>query len=228
MSRPVQTPPEEQVLRAELCRIGALVHQKGFVAANDGNLSVRLSDGGFLITPTGVSKGLMEPDEMVRLSPEGEPVDPEGPRSSSEAKMHLAVYRKDPSIGAVVHTHSPYATYFSTWGEGTRFPHLCADILVQVGEIPVAPYCPLGTWELADTVAGYCLDYNAVLLCNHGVVTWGSSLREAYYRAEAVESYFHIFSLYCQNQGRGNLLTPEQVSQLAQVRRGLGNLKGGE
>ena len=103
-----------------------------------------------------------------------------------------------------------------------------ADTVVQVGEIPVAPYCPLGTWELADTVAGYCLDYNAVLLCNHGVVTWGSSLREAYYRAEAVESYFHIFSLYCQNQGRGNLLTPEQVSQLAQVRRGRGNLKGGE
>ena len=97
MSRPVQTSPEEQALRTELCRMGTLVHQKGFVAANDGNLSVRLPDGGFLITPTGVSKGLMEPDEMVRLSPQGDPVDPEGPRSSSETKMHLAVYRKDPS-----------------------------------------------------------------------------------------------------------------------------------
>ena len=214
-----------EALRREICEIGALVHQKGYVAANDGNISVRLQgEDGILITPTGVSKGMMAPEQMLVVgmggAVAGGDVAAGDGRPSSETKMHLAIYKANPDIRAVVHVHPIYATYISTWGEMAKLPRLCADIEVQVGEIPIAPYCPLGSQELADTAAAYCRDYNAVLLANHGLATWGATLREAYYRAEAVEAYCHIVYLYHQCGRKGNELSPQQLEELAALRLG--------
>ena len=210
-------------LLRELCQVGKAVHTQGFVAANSGNLSVRMEDGSVWITPTGVSKGDLSPADLVHIDGEGRPLEPGQRQASSEAKMHLAIYRADPQIGAIVHTHSRAATYFSMFGQELSEP-ISADIIVQVGNIPVAPYADLGTQALADGATAFAGTHHAVLLQNHGCVTFGATLQEAYYRAEAVENYCKLLFL-CQTGGRQpRLLTREEVSFLLDRR---GTLPGG-
>lgn len=209
-----------------LCRVGRLVYQKGYVAANDGNLSLRLPGGGVLITPSCVGKGRMRPEQMVRLAPDGAVHALPGFVPSSEAQMHTALYAASPDIGAVVHVHAPHAVCFGARGPGARWPALCADIIVQAGYVPVAPYVALGTRQLADTVASYAASSCAVLLQNHGLVAWGRDLWQAFDRAEAVEHYFRILASYEQTGCQGALLTPADVAALEETRRALGESRG--
>lgn len=203
---------EKAALRREICHAAHQIARAGFVAANDGNLSARCADGHILITPTGVYKGDVRPGQLLELTGEGEIVSRGELGPSSETPMHLALYRV-PGIGGVVHTHSPYALCLASRGEDLTKP-ITADMVLLLGRVPCLPYLPLGTRELAERVAGAAREAGAVLLAHHGAVAWGKDLKQAWYRAQALEAY--CFQLYLQMSLGGPIpeLEPEAVAAL--------------
>jgi len=175
----------------EICSVGGKIHQQGFVAANDGNISVRTSKESFIITPTGVSKGDLKPEKLILVN--GERF--EGSlEPSSEFKMHRAIYKSRVDVRAVVHVHSPYATAFAMLGLGME-EMLFPEVIVTLGKIPLVPYRTPSTQAFADIVAQYAQDADALLLERHGIVALGSDLWDAYYKIERVEHIFKIISI---------------------------------
>lgn len=209
-----------------ICEFGKRVYQNRFVAANDGNLSVRLPDASVLATPTGVSKGYMDPDMLVRLSGDGAVLERGERGPSSEVKMHLALYRENPDIHAVVHTHAPCATFLAILHQPIQTP-LLPESVVLLGNVPVVDYAPPGSDALAEAVAPYGREHNAVLLANHGVVTWGADLESAYYTMETVEYYAKILLYSRLFQGQAHTLDRGQVEELIRMRAAMGRSKGG-
>ena len=175
----------------EICSVGEKIHQQGFVAANDGNISVRINKESFVITPTGVSKGDLKPEKLVLV--DGDRF--EGTlKPSSEYKMHRAIYSAREDARAVIHVHSPYATAFAMLGLGME-EMLFPEVIVTLGKIPLVPYRTPSTQAFADIVARYVLNADAVLLEKHGIVALGSDLWDAYYKIERVEHVFKIISI---------------------------------
>ena len=176
--------PSDAQAKAEILDAGRKIYQRGLVAANDGNLSVRVGDNALWVTPTGVSKGAMTEDMLVKLSLDGTVL--EGTRKpSSETKMHLRIYQENPAVRAVVHAHPPAATAFAAAGLPLDRPVL-QEAVVQLGTVPVAPFALPGSQAVADSVAPYCQAYRALLLEYHGAVTWGTSMEQAHYRLECL------------------------------------------
>ncbi len=200
--------------REQICEIGRRMYARNMVAANDGNLSVRLPEGTILATPTGVCKGFMSPEMMVRVDREGRPQD--GRKPSTEILMHLFVYRERPEVNAVVHAHPVYATGFATAGLSLE-DCVAAEIIATLGSIPLAQYGTPSTPELPESLRPHIHRADAILLANHGVVTVGADLWEAYFRLERVEHYAHIVSVARQLGGE-KLLPPEQVEKLFALR----------
>lgn len=203
---------------------GRRLYQRAYVAANDGNISARMDDGTVWATPTGVSKGFMTEDMLVRLTPEGEIL--EGSRKvSSEIAMHLAVYRKNPDLGGIVHAHSPAATAFATQGRDFDMA-VSLETAVQLGVIPCAPYAVTGSKKLAENAASYCEEFNGCFLEHHGAVTWGADVTQALFRTECLEHtiimYEHMRAL-----GQVRLLTEAQLTELEAVRKRFGITTGG-
>ena len=177
--------PSDAQAKAEILDAGRKIYQRGLVAANDGNLSVRVGDNALWVTPTGVSKGAMTEDMLVKLSLDGTVL--EGTRKpSSETKMHLRIYQENPAVRAGVHAHPPAATAFAAAGLPLDRPVL-QEAVVQLGTVPVAPFALPGSQAVADSVAPYCQAYRALLLEYHGAVTWGTSMEQAHYRLECLE-----------------------------------------
>ena len=213
-----------QEAKADILEAGRRLYQRAFVAANDGNISARMEDGTIWATPTGVSKGFMTEDMLVRLTPEGEIL--EGSRKvSSEIAMHLAVYRKNPALGGVVHAHSPAATAFATQGRDFDMA-VSLETAVQLGVIPCAPYAVTGSKKLAENAASYCEEFNGCFLEHHGAVTWGADVTKALFRTECLEHtiimYEHMRAL-----GQVRLLTEAQLTELEAVRKRFGITTGG-
>jgi len=200
-----------QAERELICRIGKLLYDRGYVAANDGNISVRVG-GHLVMTPSGVSKGRMTPDMLLVTDLEGNVL--EGNRHpTSEGKMHLAVYHCRPDIQAVVHAHPPVSTAFAACRKGLETPYL-AELVVGLGTVPCTPeFAMLSTDEVPESVVPYLPDHNAVLLANHGALTWGETLWDAFDRMETVEHTAKIL-MNIQTIGGGVPLTEEQVAQL--------------
>jgi L-fuculose-phosphate aldolase len=161
------------------------LYDRGLVTATDGNVSARLPGGGFVATRSGVNKGMVTGKDLVRLTAEGEP-ESKGKRPSTELDMHLFIYRMRPDVNAVVHAHPPYATAFAAAGVALDQPVL-PEILVTFGTIPLAPYATPSTPDVAQSIAPFVGTHTAILLANHGVVTYGSDLIDAYFRMEKVE-----------------------------------------
>ena len=172
--------------REAICRVGKLLYDRGYVAANDGNISVKVDEDRLLITPSGVSKGRMTPDMLLLTDLDDNVL--EGDRHpSSEGKMHLAVYRHRPDVNAVVHAHPAVATAFAVCRRGLDTPYL-AELVVGLGTVPCTEtFAMLSTDEVPESVVPYQPDHNALLLANHGALTWGSDLWEAFDRIEVVE-----------------------------------------
>ena len=208
----------EYAIRKELCEIGKRVYERGMVAANDGNFSVKLNENEFLCTPTGVSKGFMSPECICRIDAEGKLLEAEqGFRPSSEMKMHMRIYRERPDVKAVVHAHPPYATTFAIAGIPLEKP-IIAETLLILGRVPVAAYGTPSTDEVPDSVAEYIAEYDAVLLSNHGAVTCGDSLMNAYFKMESLE--FYARQLYqTKLLGQARELTAAQVETIYEIRR---------
>jgi L-fuculose-phosphate aldolase len=167
-----------------------MLHGRGYIAACDGNISVRLDEDRVLVTPTGMSKGLMQSSDMVVVDMDGEKL--KGRREvTSEIGMHLLIYRLRPDVNAVVHAHPKTATGFAAAGIPLDKPLVC-EVVIGLGQIPLAPYGTPGTPELAKTLEPLVPDYDAILMANHGVVTYGVDLQSAYMKMETVEHFAQI------------------------------------
>ncbi|NLA88077.1 MAG: class II aldolase/adducin family protein, partial [Clostridiales bacterium] len=179
------TYPAEEAVKRDILEAGRRLYQKNFVAANDGNLSARVSDRYIWATPTGVSKGFMTEDMLVKLDLDGNVF--EGTyKPSSEIKMHLRIYREAPDILAVTHAHPPVAAAFAAAGIPLD-KALLQEAVVLLGVIPVAPYALPGSDALAESVVPYLKGYNGLLLEHHGAVSWGSSVIQSLHRLESFE-----------------------------------------
>lgn len=178
--------------RQAICQVGKLLYDRGYVVSNDGNLSLRVAPDRLLVTPSGVCKGRMTPDTLVVTDLEGTVL--EGDRHpSSETKMHLEVYRCRPDVRAVVHAHPPVSTAFAVCRQGLEAPYL-AETVVGLGTVPCTPsFAMLSTDEVPKSIRPYLPDHNAVLLANHGALTWGADLWQAFDRMETVEHTAKIF-----------------------------------
>lgn len=207
---------EYQAERALICQVGKLLYDRGYVASNDGNLSVKVAPDRLVITPSGVSKGRMTPDMLLVTDLDGTVL--EGDRHpTSEGKMHLAVYRGRPDVGAVVHAHPTVSTAFAVCRRGLETPYL-AELVVGLGQVPCTPsFAMLSTDEVPESVTPYLPDHNALLLANHGALAWGRDLWEAFDRLETVEHTAKIV-LNTELLGGGVPLTEQEVSRLLGLR----------
>lgn len=206
----------EGTLREEICEIGRRMYARRMVAANDGNLSVRLSENEILCTPTGVSKGFMRPEQLCKIDLTGKVLTmAEGFAPSSEVKMHLRVYQKRADISAVVHAHPVFATSFAVMGRALDIP-IMPEVIVNFGRVPLAPYGTPSTEEIPDAIEPYLADYQAILLESHGALTWAKDLQTAYMKMESVEFYAEL--LYRTTQlGGPRELSEEKLKRLREV-----------
>lgn len=209
-------------VRQEIVRLGKLLHDKGFVAATDGNISVRLDERRVLATPTCLSKGMMTVEDLVVVDLQGRKL--EGFREvSSEIAMHMMIYRKCPETSAIVHAHPPTATGFAAAGMPLDQP-LVSEIVISLGTIPLAQYATPGTQELVDSLEPLVCEHHAILMANHGVVTHAEDLYTAYMHMETVEHFAKI-ALTTHLLGTQNLLPPRRVEELDEIRRRLQDAK---
>ena len=208
--------------RQAIVDAGTVLYKQGYVVSNDGNISVRISPDTIVVTPTGVSKGDMNPDMMVVMDLDGNVISKGLRGPSSEVKMHLRVYRENPDVTAVVHAHPIYATSFAIAGVPLDKPIL-SEAMLQVGVVPVAHYAKPGTTDVPDSIAPFVKDYAAVMLSNHGVLTWGSDLEQALARMEVVENYAKV-TLVVSQIGSERGLSQDQVDGLADIRQNMGLL----
>ncbi|MEK4349326.1 class II aldolase/adducin family protein [Paenibacillus sp. FSL R5-0475] len=177
----------EQKLRSQICDIGRNLFNKDFIAANDGNISARLSEYEILTTPRAVSKGYLEPHMIVKVNLQGEVLEAaEGYRPSTETKMHLRIYNELPEMNGVVHAHPPYATAFAIKGEALD-KMMMPESVIMIGDIPLAEYGTPSTEEIPDSLMPFLGKKTAVLLENHGALTWGTDVMEAYLNMERLE-----------------------------------------
>jgi L-fuculose-phosphate aldolase len=205
----------ERKHREDIVRFGRMLHERGCVAAMDGNLSVRLKSGRILVTPTCLSKGAMRPADMVIVDMEGKRVS--GRRNvTSEIAMHLLIYRVRPDIHAIVHAHPPTATGFAAAGIPLSEPLVC-EVVMGLGSIPLARYGTPGTSELTKTLEPFVPNYDAILMSNHGVVTYGDTLEHAYMKMETVEHFAQI-ALVTHLLGRQQPLKAGEVEKLMLAR----------
>jgi len=206
--------------------IGKRMYMRGFVASNDGNISCRLSPDTIITTPTGVSKGFMTPEMLVVMNLDGTVLSAGNYKPSSEVRMHIRVYKENPEVMAVTHAHPPVATSYAIAGVELNQPIL-SEAVLNIGVIPIARYATPTTPDVPDSIAPFCRDYNAVLLANHGALTWGKDLIEAWYRMESLE-HFATMMMYTSNIiGKTNVLSCDQVDKLIEIRKNLGVTTGG-
>ena len=204
-------------LRAGIVEVGRRLWARGFVASNDGNISVRLGPDRLLVTPASVSKGFMTAEMMVVTDLQGRLISgAPGRKPSSEILMHLEAYRLRPDVGAVVHAHPPLATGFAVAGIALDRAVL-AEVLTTPGSMPSAEYGTPSTRELADSVAPYLRAHDGLLLANHGALALGADLFGAYYKMETIEHFARI-SLVARLLGREHVLSREEVTRLQNLR----------
>ncbi len=183
----------ERLLRDELIRVNRIVVERGLIRSSDGNISVRLNRNTLLITPSGVYKGWMSPEDLIVMDMEGMAVQAkEGLHPTSETFMHLEVYRQRPDVQAVIHAHPPFSTALTIAGKPFPVEYI-PEVLIALGDVPTAAYATPGTHEMADSIHKLILNHNCILLSHHGSLTVGSNLVEALIALERMEhaAYTH-------------------------------------
>ncbi len=211
----------EYEIKKQICEIGKRIYNRNMVAANDGNISVKLNDHEFLCTPTGVSKGFMTPDFICKVDENGNVLQAnKGFRPSSEIKMHMRVYKLRPDVGSVVHAHPVYATSFAIAGIPLTQP-IMPEAVIALGCVPIAEYGTPSTNEIPDRLEKYLPYYDAVLLESHGALTWSENLLAAYMKMESVEFYAQL--LYQSKMlGGPKEFDKATVEKLYEIRRKMG------
>jgi L-fuculose-phosphate aldolase len=205
----------EDSMRKDLARLGKRLYKLGFMPGTSGNLSVRLDSKFILATPTGVSKSMLGREDMVIIDVEGRQYS--GSRKvTSEIGMHLAIYNQRPDIHAVVHSHPPIATGFACAGRALDEP-LCSEAVMTLGSVPLAGYATTGTDEVAASLAEFIPDHEAILMANHGVVTYGKTPMDAFMKMETVEHCAHI-ALVVSQLGSGLPIQQDKLEALMHAR----------
>ena len=206
-------------LRREICEVGRRVYQRGYVAANDGNISVRMQDDRILCTPTGVSKGFITEDMLAICDLDGQQV-AGTMRISSEIRMHLEIYKLRPDIYSVVHAHPPTATGFAVAGiELTQC--VLPEVIVSLGGVPLADYGTPGGTDIVEPMKPLLKDYDAILMANHGAVTLGKDVMDAHFKMETVEHFAKI-ALVAHQLGQVKTLSDGHVNELIDLRERFG------
>ena len=203
-------------LKKKICEIGYYLWQRGMVAANDGNISVMLDDGTILTTPSGVSKSRLMPKMICRMNAENEIIEcEEGYRPSSEFKMHLRCYKERKEIKAVVHAHPPFATAFAVAGKALD-DYSLSEAIMTLGSVPVAPFAVPGSEDVPESIAPFLQYHDAILLANHGALTVGVDLEQAYYRMETLE-HFAKTSLVARLLGGAKELPRNKIDECCEI-----------
>lgn len=206
-------------LKKEIIKIGKLMYEKNFIASNDGNISVKINSDLFIVTPTQISKAFLTGNMLPTINLKGEVVNG-NTKPSSEIKMHLEVYKKRSDVNAVVHAHPVFATAFAA----NNIPlavNILPEIIVTLGSVPVAPYATPSTDEVPQSISNYIVKTDALLLANHGVLTTGKDVWEAYFRLEQIEHYAKIL-FYARQIGSMNILSESDLNKLKEVKTKLG------
>jgi len=206
-------------LKQDIVEVGKRMYQRGYVASNDGNISARLDENKFLVTPTGVSKGFMKPEDLIVVNIDGKVLSGMK-KPSSEVFMHLQVYKDRSDVNSVCHAHPPYATGFAVAGIPLD-KCILPEVIITLGSIPLIEYGTPGTEELYSPVTKLLKDYDAFLLANHGALTIGTDVINAYHKMETVEHFAQIAFVSIQ-LGYQNTLSKEQVQKLKDQREKFG------
>jgi L-fuculose-phosphate aldolase len=204
----------KEKLIEEIVEISHLIYKKGFVSSTDGNISAKLPNGNILCTQTSVNKGEVKKSHIVEVNPMGEVVYGIY-KPSTEIKMHLFIYQRRDDVKAIIHAHPPFATAFATAGlslEGYVLP----EVIVNLGKIPLAKYATPSTEEVPLSIEPFVEKHDAFLLQNHGAVTLGSSLKDAYFKMEKLEHYAMIILLARILGGEKNL-SQDEIAKLSEI-----------
>lgn len=205
--------PAETRLRDEMARVALSLFERGLTHGSTGNISLRLEDGGWLMTPTGSSLGNLDPAAISKLDAKGRHIGGDAP--TKEAFLHTTMYDCRPTSGAVVHLHSTHSVAVSCLSDidhANCLPPITAYYAMRIGRLPLVPYYPPGDPDLAEAVGKLASDHHAVLLANHGPVVAGTNLAAA---TDAIEELEETARLFLMLQGRNlSILTPAQVSEL--------------
>ena len=206
-------------IKQEICEVGHRLYDHGFVAANDGNISVKLNDNEFYCTPTGVSKGSLTPDMIIKIDANGNKL--QGTLNpSSEIKMHLRVFRERPDVNAVVHAHPPVATAFTVAGIPLD-RYILPEAVLTIGDVPTCEYGTPSTMEIPDSLMPYIQEHDAFMLKNHGALTVGNTLTRAFFTMEEVEFNAKIMK-YAMELGRIQEISEEKMYELMDLRARFG------
>ena len=212
-------------IRAQICDVCHKMWQLGWVASNDGNVSVKLSDGTFLATPTGVSKSMVTPEMIVHINKAGEMIETvDGYRPSSEMRMHFRCYEERKDVGAVLHAHPPVATGFAV-ADIPLDEYSMIETVLALGSVPIAPYATPSTDEVPDAITPYLQEHDAILLKNHGAVTVGADVYTAYYRMETLEQFAKI-TLTAHLLGGAKEIDRENIDRLVDLRNNYYKMSG--
>lgn len=209
----------DRQLKEDICEIGRRVYNKGFAAANDGNISIRVGEDAVLCSPTMICKGFMKPEDICAVDMNGDQIAGKRKRTS-EILLHLEIMRNRPDVKACVHCHPPHATAFAVANEA--IPQcILPEIEVFMGEIPVAPYETPGGQEFASTVTPFLKSTNTIILKNHGTISFGKTVEEAYWKTEILDAYCRILLLSHQ-LGNVDFLNEQKSRELLDLKKKLG------
>lgn len=215
---------QEKEIREQICEIGRRVWLKGWVASNDGNISMKLDNNTVITTPTGVSKGFMVPDMLAKVDLDGNVLTGKL-KPSSEIKIHLEAYKRRDDVRAFLHAHPPITTGFAVANIPLDFKTL-PEIIISLGQIPLAKYGTPSTTELSDSISELLICHDAILLANHGAITVGKDVMNAYYKMESVELFAKI-TLTAHQLGGMKPISEPDIEKLEKVREQFGIRIGG-
>lgn len=206
-------------LKEQICEIGRRVYNKGFAAANDGNISIRVGENEVLCSPTMICKGFMKPEDLCAVDMNGNQIAGKRKRTS-EILLHLTIMKERPDVKAVVHCHPPHATAFAVAHE--PIPQcVLPEVEVFMGEVPLAPYETPGTQKFADSVKPFLKGTNTIILSGHGTVSFGKDLEDAYWKTEILDAYCRIL-LLAKQLGNVTFFTEQQTRELLDLKKRLG------
>ncbi|MCX6169525.1 MAG: class II aldolase/adducin family protein [Ignavibacteriales bacterium] len=206
-------------LKNEIIEVGKRMYARGYVASNDGNISVRLDENKILITPSGVSKGFINASDLIIVNLESAVLSG-NKKPSSELPMHLQIYKERSDVMSVCHAHPIYATGFAVAGIPLDMCVL-PEVIISLGIVPLVEYGTPGTSEYFNSMMKYLKQHDAFLLANHGVVTVGKDILSAYHKMETVEHFANIIFVSLQ-LGKINILPQEQIAKLISQREKFG------
>ena len=210
---------DEQELKRQLCEYGRRAYDKGLVAANDGNLSVRLDENQVLCTPTLQCKGFLKPEDICTVDLDGKHIAGKK-RPTSEIRLHLEVYWRRSDVYSVIHTHPPHVTAFAVCGKPIP-SGILAEPEIFLGEVPTAEYATPGSDEFAKTIVPFVEETNTIVLANHGMVSYESDLERAFWLTEILEAYCRTLIL-AKSIGEPKRLTESEQMELKRLRREFG------